>query len=130
MQECWKVHYLRRGSQRANSQVGLFTGIHEAGVGSKPSSGDDTVSLNDIMAMACPCSMSSTSVTDEHVAVWRERRKRMERCLSNLPRSDSETSVVSTALPWSMRMMIRLNAMPCRGDIGCLSTAGRRHVRR
>ena len=116
-------------SRSVNIQVGLL--IHEAAVASKPSpSGDGTMSLDDIMAMACPRSKSSTSVTDEHVAVWRERRKRIERCLSNLPRSDSETSVVSTALPWSMRMMIRLNAMPCRGDIGCLSTAGRRHVRR
>ena len=37
----------------------------------------------------------------------------MERSgLSNLLRDVSDTKVASAVLPWSMRMMIRLNAMP------------------
>ena len=46
-------------------------------------------------------------------------RKRMERCLLSVP--SSGTYVGSTALPFSTRMMIRLNAMPCgTGDVKCL----------
>ena len=44
------------------------------------------------------------------MAVCLEIRKRMERCLLRL--SLSETYVASTALPWSTRMMIKLNAIP------------------
>ena len=49
----------------------------------------------------------------------RERRNRsLERSgLSNLLRDVSETKVASAVLPWSMRMMIRLNAIPWMGVI-------------
>ena len=55
------------------------------------------------------------------MAACRERRKRsLERSglsTSNLLREVSETKVASAVLPWSMRMMIRLNAMPWVGVI-------------
>ena len=55
------------------------------------------------------------------MAACRERRKRsLERSglsTSNLLRDVSETKVASAVLPWSMRMMIRLNAMPWVGVI-------------
>ena len=62
--------------------------------------------------------LSSTCVVvDMHCVVDSpEKGKRMERRFVAW-----ETSVVWTALPWSMRMMIRLNAMPCSDVTGYLS---------
>ncbi len=112
------THHQRNGEALGN---GAEAGPTVAAANPASSSGrDNAVSLNDSISMASfrsTSSPTSTSVADEQAAFClAERRKRRERLESNLLRF--ETSVVSTALPWSMRMMIRLNAMPYRSAIG------------
>ena len=55
---------------------------------------------------------SAASVAGERVAaVYLERRKRKERCELRVLEG-SDISVFSIALPWWIRMIIKLNAMP------------------
>ena len=59
-------------------------------------------------------SSSSTAAVEEGFPEDLERWKRKEGFVFLLR---CETNVFVTALPWSIRMMIRLNAMPCEQRI-------------
>ena len=106
----------KRGSITSKHSTESTSNETQTGEAGKPLSSEkgDPVSFNVIMETALFRSTSSflsTAVTDESVVVCLEVWKRMERCL--LARPPSETYVASTDCPWSTRMMIKLNAMPC-----------------